>query len=95
MVYTKVIIGTRLSRISILNNKTKNSFFMIKDAKKIKFEEISIGDISNEINPKARTIEGLKGVLKQRVGSATMRMNPDLLIAKFELLDEFIPKEDQ
>ena len=93
--YTKVIVGMKLSRISVLYYKTRNNFFDIKDSKKIKLEEISLADIHNEINPKARTIKGLKEVLEQRVGAATLKMNPYLLIAKFEVPKKFVPKEDQ
>jgi len=95
MLYTKVIVGLKLNRIAVLDHKTRNNFFKIKDSKKIKFDEISVADIRNEINPRARTIEGLKEVLAQRVGPATMKMNPDLLIAKFEVPKKFVPKEDQ
>jgi hypothetical protein len=95
MIFTKVIVGIKLSRISILDYKTRNNFFKIKDSKKIKFNEISVADIINEINPKARTIKGLWEVLKERVGPATLKMNPDLLIAHVEVPIGFNPKEDQ
>ncbi len=95
MIFTKVIVGIKLSRISILDHKTRNNFFKIKDSKKIKFSEISVADIINEINPKARTIKGLWEVLKERVGPATLKMNPDLLIANVEVPIDFNPKEDQ
>ena len=95
MIYTKVIVGLKLNRIAVLDHKTRNNFFDIKDSKKIKLDEISAADIINEINPKARTLEGLRAVLEQRVGSATLKMNPDLLIANVEVPNSFIPKEDQ